>query len=70
MKQATLAEMEAAWQAAERGVLAGRLAARGYTANASAIDGNQGFAQAAGNGELAQDRHFLPGPVDPPRPAT
>ncbi len=43
-------------QAAERGVLAGRLAARGYTANASAIDGNQGFAQAAGNGELAHDR--------------
>ncbi len=43
-------------QAAERGVLAGRLAARGYTANASAVDGNQGFAQAAGNGELAQDR--------------
>ena len=39
-------------QAAERGVLAARLAARGYTANAEAIDGNQGFAQAAGSGAL------------------
>lgn len=39
-------------QAAERGVMAARLAARGYTANADAIDGNQSFAQAAGSGQL------------------
>lgn len=43
-------------QAAERGLLAARLAARGYTANSEAIDGNQGFAQAAGNGALDQER--------------
>ena len=43
-------------QAAERGVLAARLAARGYTANAAAIDGNQSFAQAAGSGGLDRDR--------------
>ena len=43
-------------QAAERGVLAARLAARGYTANAEAIDGNQGFAQAAGSGALVGKR--------------
>lgn len=43
-------------QAAERGLLAARLAARGYTANAAAIDGNQGLAQAAGDGSLDQER--------------
>lgn len=43
-------------QAAERGLLAARLAARGYTANSDAIDGNQGFAQAAGNGALDGER--------------
>ncbi|MEM8922127.1 MAG: MmgE/PrpD family protein [Actinomycetota bacterium] len=41
-----------AGQAAERGMLAARLAARGYTANAEAVDGNQGLAQAAGAGAL------------------
>ena len=39
-------------QAAERGLLAACLAARGYTSNSEAIGGNQGLAQAAGNGEL------------------
>jgi 2-methylcitrate dehydratase PrpD len=43
-------------QAAERGLLAAKLAARGYTANASAIDGNQSFAQAAGTGSLDAGR--------------
>lgn len=43
-------------QAAERGLLAARLAARGYTADHDAIEGNQGFAQAAGNGALDHDR--------------
>lgn len=43
-------------QAAERGLLAARLAARGFTSNSSAIDGNQGFAQAAGNGSLDEER--------------
>ncbi len=43
-------------QAAERGLLAARLASRGYTANAAAIDGNQGLAQAAGVGSLDQER--------------
>jgi 2-methylcitrate dehydratase PrpD len=43
-------------QAAERGLLAARLAARGFTANSTAIDGNQGFAQAAGNGGLDEER--------------
>ncbi len=43
-------------QAAERGILAARLAARGYTASAEAVDGNQGFAQAAGTGALDRDR--------------
>lgn len=38
------------------GVLAARLAARGYTASSDAIDGNQGFAQAAGNGALDRGR--------------
>ncbi|MEO1062272.1 MAG: MmgE/PrpD family protein [Actinomycetota bacterium] len=39
-------------QAAERGLLAARLAAAGYTADSGAVDGNQGFAQAAGDGAL------------------
>ena len=43
-------------QAAERGLLAARLAARGFTADHDAIEGNQGFAQAAGNGALDHDR--------------
>ncbi len=43
-------------QAAERGVLAARLAARGFTANSAALDGNQGFAQAAGSGSLDEER--------------
>ena len=38
--------------AAERGLLAARLAARGYTANPAAVDANQGLAQAAGSGDL------------------
>lgn len=41
-----------AGQAAERGLLAARLAARGYTASHDAVDGGQGLAQAAGNGRL------------------
>ena len=43
-------------QAAERGVLAARLAARGFTSNSAAVDGNQGFAQAAGSGSLDAER--------------
>ena len=43
-------------QAAERGAMAGRLAARGYTAAGDAVDGNQSFAQAAGNGSLDSER--------------
>ena len=41
-----------AGQAAERGLLAARLASRGYTAGQDAVDGSQGLAQAAGSGEL------------------
>jgi len=43
-------------QAAERGLLAARLAARGFTSNDAAVDGNQGFAQAAGTGSLDEDQ--------------
>ena len=43
-------------QAAERGLLAARLASRGFTADHDAIEGNQGFAQAAGNGALDHER--------------
>lgn len=43
-------------QAAERGLLAARLAGRGFTADHDAIEGNQGFAQAAGSGELDHQR--------------
>ncbi len=42
-------------QAAERGLLAARLAARGYTANPNALDGNQGVAQAVGSGAFDLD---------------
>ena len=45
-----------AGQAAERGVMAARLAARGFTANAQAIEGRQGLASASGADELRQDR--------------
>ena len=41
-----------AGQAAERGMLAARLALRGYTAGLEAVDGGQGLAQAAGSGQL------------------
>ena len=41
-----------AGQAAERGLLAARLAARGFTANPDAINGNQGYVQAAGTGSV------------------
>lgn len=41
-----------AGHAAERGLLAARLAARGFTANADAVAANQGLAQAAGTGSL------------------
>ena len=41
-----------AGQAAERGLLAARLASRGYTASGEAVDGAQGLARAAGNGRL------------------
>ncbi|MCP3937922.1 MAG: MmgE/PrpD family protein [Actinomycetia bacterium] len=43
-------------QAAERGLMAARLASRGFTANSGAVDGNQGFAQAAGSGTLDRAR--------------
>ena len=39
-----------AGQAAERGLIAARLAARGFTANPNAVNGNQGYIQAAGVG--------------------
>ena len=45
-----------AGQAAERGLLAARLASRGYTADRNAVDGSQGLAQAAGSGGLEFDR--------------
>lgn len=41
-----------AGQAAERGLLAARLASQGYTATPDAVDGSQGLAQAAGSGRL------------------
>lgn len=43
-------------QAAERGAMAARLAARGYTANSAAVDGNQSLAQAAGTGQLDRSK--------------
>ena len=45
-----------AGQAAERGLLAARLASRGYTAGRDAVDGSQGLAQAAGIGWLDRRR--------------
>jgi 2-methylcitrate dehydratase PrpD len=45
-----------AGHAAERGLLAARLAARGFTANPDALSANQGLAQAAGGGRLRVDR--------------
>jgi len=41
-----------AGQAAERGLLAARLANAGYTANPAVLDTDQGFAEAAGSGRL------------------
>ena len=41
-----------AGQAAERGLVAARLAARGFTASADAVNGNQGYVQAAGIGSV------------------
>ena len=45
-----------AGQAAERGLLAARLASRGCTASSDAVDGSQGLAQAAGSGRLEHGR--------------
>ena len=45
-----------AGQAAERGLLAARLASRGYTAGRDAVAGSQGLAQAAGSGGLDYGR--------------
>ncbi|MXZ95161.1 MAG: MmgE/PrpD family protein [Acidimicrobiaceae bacterium] len=45
-----------AGQAAERGLLAARLASGGFTAGRDAVDGSQGLAQAAGSGWLDLDR--------------
>jgi 2-methylcitrate dehydratase PrpD len=42
-----------AGQAAERGILAARLAERGFTANPSAFEGNQGLLQATGAADRA-----------------
>jgi 2-methylcitrate dehydratase PrpD len=42
--------------AAERGLLAARLAGRGFTADAAAIDGPQGLVAAAGGGSLDLER--------------
>ncbi|MEM1230568.1 MAG: MmgE/PrpD family protein [Pseudomonadota bacterium] len=56
-----------AGHAAERGLLAARLAARGYTANPEALEGNQGLLQALGcerdaieRLEAVADRWFVP----------
>ena len=45
-----------AGQAASRGVMAARLAAAGFTADSTAIDGNQGLTQAASSGDFRSDR--------------
>ena len=45
-----------AGQAAERGLVAARLAARGFTANRDAINGNQGYVQSAGIGRVNTPR--------------
>jgi 2-methylcitrate dehydratase PrpD len=52
-----------AGHAAERGLLAARLARRGFTANPDALDTDQGLAQAAGNGtwrDVSVDGWVLP----------
>ena len=46
-----------AGQAAERGVLAARLAERGFTANPAAFEGNQGLLQATGAADSAPARN-------------
>ena len=51
-----------AGHAAEGGVLAARLAARGYTSNPDAIEASQGLAQAAGSGTFHRDRIDRHGP--------
>lgn len=48
----TMAKPFHAGHAAEGGLVAARLVARGFTANAAAIGGGQGLAAAAGTGEL------------------
>ena len=45
-----------AGQAAERGVMAAKLAARGFTSSSEAIEGPQGLVQASGADELRRDR--------------
>ncbi len=45
-----------AGHAAERGLLSARLAARGYTANGEAFEGNQGLVQAASSGTMTEKR--------------
>ena len=45
-----------AGQAAERGLIAARLAARGFTANPDAVNGNQGYVQAAGTGSVNSEK--------------
>ena len=45
-----------AGQAAERGVMAAKLAARGFTSSAEAIEGRQGLVEASGADELRRDR--------------
>ncbi|MCY4041727.1 MAG: MmgE/PrpD family protein [Gammaproteobacteria bacterium] len=45
-----------AGQAAERGLIAARLAARGFTASADAVNGKQGYVQAAGIGSVNSAR--------------
>lgn len=45
-----------AGHAAERGLLAARLAGRGFTADPAALGSKQGLAQAAGDGDLDHDR--------------
>ncbi len=57
-----------AGQAASRGVMAARLAAAGFTADSTAIDGNQGLTQAASSGDFRSDRvHGLDGDWALPR---
>ncbi len=53
----TMAKPFHAGHAAERGLLSARLAARGFTSNASSFEGNQGLVEAASSGKLAQKRY-------------